>query len=166
MKGNEKDEFDDRSHFIVIRQFGELVGYGRLTPGPNSVFYTWTNGKGEIPNSEQSIDLGRCMLYPKFRGHDFLRVICIVGFVIAKKLRYEYINGASLPGRGLISLLEEIGYEKSGNIVNLYDPLGAIVPIQLFTCNLNSNKANLPMMLSQQCEKLLANGIELELNIE
>lgn len=163
--GSEKDEFDDISYFIVIREIEKIIAYGRLTPGPNSVFHKWSKGLCEIPNSASSIDLGRCMVHPDYRGYDFLKVICIAGFLYAKEIGYTYINGAARPGRGLINMLEQIGYKQCGHITDAHFPDGSIVPLHLFTANLTTNEVNLELMLNEVCESLLSRGIEIQIDL-
>lgn len=157
------DDFDTRSQFIVVRLQEKLVAYGRLTPGPDSVFYSWTRATAELPNSSVSIDLGRCMVNPEYRGYDLLRVICLLGFLIAKEDGFHFINGASVPGRGLILLLEEIGYSQIGSQVTLFDPLGMQVVLQFFTCNLKECIIDHAQMLIDKVTALEREGILLEI---
>jgi predicted GNAT family N-acyltransferase len=164
-KGSYEDEFDKKSAYLVIMRENELVAYGRLTPGPNSVFYTWSKGKIEMPNSKSSIDLGRCMVNPQYRGMDLLRVICILSLLYAKQKGYRYVNGTSRPGRGLMNMLEEIGYVKSGCIVNSYEPNGAVIQLQPFTCDFENSQVDLRLLLNKACDSLKSKGVMMQIHI-
>lgn len=158
---NSYDPFDDKSYFVVLRTNHELVGYGRLTPGPNSVFYTWSKGKAPLPNSNNSIDLGRCMIAPKYRGFELLKPLCLAGIMFSQLKKFHHVNGASIPNRGLVNMLEEIGFAKSGSPVKELEPNGNEVVIQPLTCDLNKLTYKPEKMLDDIAKKLLDNKIQL-----
>ena len=51
---------------IAVRIDNRIAAYGRLTPGPDSVFEKWTRGKASIPTGRHVMDLGRCLASPDF----------------------------------------------------------------------------------------------------
>jgi hypothetical protein len=122
-----RDEFDQRSTHAIINIDGELSAAGRLTPGPNAVFESWTNGHAEIPTGPRVIDLGRCMVSANFRGLDLFRLICLQGFEIAVQRRFTYVVGAVIPGRRAADVLLALGFQPSGAPVKAVEPIKTVL---------------------------------------
>jgi hypothetical protein len=125
-----RDVFDSKSYYPVIEVRGELAAFGRLTPGPQSVFETWTHGKAQIPTGPDVIDLGRCMVAPKFRQLDLITLLCVEGFLIGAEKNFRAVVGAVKPGRKLANRLYAIGFKDSGPAVRDFEPNGDSVIIQ------------------------------------
>jgi len=125
-----RDEFDSRSIYVVNEVQGKLAAYGRLTPGPRSVFETWSQGVAQIPTGPNVADLGRCMVAPEHRGLDLITLVCLDGLLLAAEMGFDYVVGAVVPGRKLAAMLYEIGFRDSGPIVQSYEENGAVFTLQ------------------------------------
>jgi predicted GNAT family N-acyltransferase len=143
-KGECEDAFDAKSTHVVVRLDKQLLAYGRLTPGPEAVFYTWTKGKAQLPYGADSIDLGRCMVHPDFRRNNLFELICIVAMQYASSQGFNYINGAVVEGSPWVHTLERIGLQKSGPVVQGKSDL-----IQPLSCNLIACKAEVVQRFEQ-----------------
>ena len=120
--GNEssRDEFDSRSLHVVAMVEGELAAYGRLTPGPKSVFETWTRGKASIPTGPKVVDLGRCLVAPQYRGLELMMLVCLEALLLSARIGYDVVVGSVVPGRRTAEMLKLIGFENSGPAVQCF----------------------------------------------
>lgn len=157
---SDKDEFDKKSIYVVIKDKSSLIAYGRLTQGPNSVFYTWTKGKAQIPNTEDSIDLSRCMVRPDYRRKNILQILCVSGLLISKTRGFKFVNGAVVNGSDWLNMLKNIGFKKSGTLV-----LGKSDLIQPLSCNIEDCKVDFENLLKTICENLSKNEIDIHVEL-
>ncbi|MBL0941235.1 MAG: hypothetical protein IBJ00_00665 [Alphaproteobacteria bacterium] len=109
-----RDIFDERSKHITVMIKGEIAAYGRLTPGPNSVFETISHGKARIPTGQDVIDFGKALVNPKYRGKNLFKVIILSGFQFAKYNSYHSIVGSYRIDSKMGPILQELGFEDSG----------------------------------------------------
>jgi hypothetical protein len=115
-----RDEFDSRSLHVVTMVEGDLAAYGRLTPGPKSVFETWTHGKAIIPTGPNIVDLGRCLVAPQYRGLDLMMLVCLEALLLSARIGYDVVVGSVVPGRRTTEMLKLIGFENSGSAVQCF----------------------------------------------
>jgi hypothetical protein len=155
-----REEFDNRSWFPLIYFDNELAAYGRLTPGPSSVFEVWTKGKAEIPTGTDVVDLGRCMVSPKFRGLDLLRLVCLEAFLLASKLGYSQIVGAVIPGRRAVEVLHSLGFSNSGVVVEASEPNKTVL-IQPLVISVSKNVENWIDLKGQILSDIRKKGVEI-----
>ena len=123
------DDFDGRSQHILLCKNENLIAYGRLTPGPDASFFTYTKGLAEIPNNAETMDLGFCMVHPDHRRKNFLELILLIGIYYSKQLGYKFMNGAIVPGSPWITSLRKSGFQEAGELVR-----GRIDIIQPLVC--------------------------------
>ena len=154
------EEFDSRSWFPLIYIDNELAAYGRLTPGPSSVFEVWTQGKAEIPTGTDVVDLGRCMVSPKFRGHDLFQVVCLEAFLVASKLGYRQIVGAVIPGRRVAAVLYGLGFRNSGVAVEAIEPNKTVL-IQPLVISISGNVEHWIDLKMQILSEIRKKGFEI-----
>lgn len=114
------DEFDSRSLHVVAMVENDLAAYGRLTPGPRSVFETWTRGKASIPTGPNVVDLGRCLVAPQYRGLDLMMLVCLEALLLSSKIGYDVVVGSVVPGRRAAEMLNLVGFENSGPAVQSF----------------------------------------------
>ena len=155
-----REEFDNRSWFPVIYFDNELAAYGRLTPGPGSVFEVWTKGKAEIPTGTDVVDLGRCMVSAKFRGLDLFRLVCLEAFLLASKLGYSQIVGAVIPGRRAVEALYSLGFSDSGVVVEASEPNKTVL-IQPLVISVSRNVENWIDLKRQILSDIRKKGVEI-----
>ncbi|MBL0941232.1 MAG: hypothetical protein IBJ00_00650 [Alphaproteobacteria bacterium] len=116
-KSTSRDQFDERSKHIVVFVNNIIAAYGRLTPGPNAVFESWTQGRAQIPTGEDIIDLGRCCVSPLYRGTLLYETIILRGFQYAEDNKFKYVAGGYEVERYLGVRLLKLGFEHSGEAV-------------------------------------------------
>jgi predicted GNAT family N-acyltransferase len=135
-----KDKFDDTCLHVSIELNGDTAAYARLTSGPNSVFYTWTNGKSSLPNDKDTIDLGRVLVNPKYRGLGLFNWILIEACILSKKLGYAKINGTYIPTQDHIKKsIHSLGFCDCGDTVNEFESGGISVLVQPVSCNITTD---------------------------
>ena len=134
------DEFDSKSQHIVITIQDTLAAYGRLTAGPAAVFEKWTQGRANIPTGKEVIDLGRCLVNPKFRGLGLLELVILTGLMRANDQGYQHVVGTYVPGEKVGEKLHKLGFVNSGTTVYEDETGGVTVLVQPVTCNVIQKK--------------------------
>lgn len=131
------DDFDNISfHGILSNDINDILAYGRFTLNPNGVFSTWANRFDLLPNTKDAIDLGRCLVNPLFRGNGLMEILVLYCLLYAKEHKYNFVNGAVYPNRGMNEMIYSLGFENCGNPLPFYQSNGETKPVQLLSCNI------------------------------
>jgi predicted GNAT family N-acyltransferase len=139
-----EDNFDCNSLHITICIDKSIVAYARLTPGPNSVFHSWTQGKCSLPNDNESIDLGRMLVNGKFRGLGLLNLLLIESCLQSYLLGFKKINGTHIPEEiHMARCLHRVGFTNCGDTVVEHESGGISVLVQPVTCEITSDIVSL-----------------------
>lgn len=130
-----EDEFDMLSFHLTISIDNDIAGYCRLTPGPNSVFHTWTNGLSELPNTTNSIDAGRLLIAPRYRGYNLLPLLLVEICIHCHLLGFKQINGTYIPGHSVIErAIKAAGFNDCGKPLIEHETGGISLEVQPVTC--------------------------------
>src|SRR5690348_11729361 len=115
------DEFDDRSEHVTLWAGSEPVATARLTPGPRSVFGTWSHGKADIPTGPHVVDVSRVAVRPDMRKLGLSSFVLLECLRIAADRQFQFIVGASIPGGALFNLMKRVGFTEAGGVVELFE---------------------------------------------
>src|SRR5262249_29910406 len=138
----------------------QLAASGRLTPGPSSVFETWTQGRANIPTGASIVDLGRCMVSPDFRGIGLFRLLLLEAFLLAEKLGYSEIVGAVIAGRRTAEVLYGLGFRNCGVAVESVEPNKTLL-IQPLVVSVSGNVENWLDLKRQALSDIERNGFKI-----
>jgi hypothetical protein len=114
-----QDAYDENSIHIACRADRSLAGYGRLTPGKYGYFRVKFGPCPALPCAVESIDFGRIVVAPAYRGHLAFELILLEGLLLASKLGFRYVIGSGRPERKFHPLIGELGFEKVGDPVSV-----------------------------------------------
>lgn len=155
---NEGDPFHNRSSYIVITSNEEIAALGRITKGPDGFFFRATHGSNNFVNTSDSVDLGRCLVTPNYRGYIYYDLLICYSFHILNESSHKYVNGTSLVGKRMVDRLLSYGFSKQGKPIPFKDANGNCRLIQAFTSDLEATKTVWMKMLIGLKEKIISDG--------
>jgi len=124
------DEFDDRSEHVCIWSASLPLAAARLTPGPRSVFETWSQGKAAIPTGSSVVDISRVAVRPEVRRLGLSTIVLLESLCRASERGFQFIVGATTPKGALAELLGRLGFDEAGGVVELVESQGQRVSVQ------------------------------------
>lgn len=134
------DDFDGISkHAVIEDENGIIMAYGRLTPNPDGVFVTWSGRPELLPNIETSIDFGRIMVNPKFRGRHLAELLILECLKWAFANGYKHSIGAVYPNSSMKIIVYDFGFETVSDPIPFYQSNGISRFTQLVVCDLEKS---------------------------
>jgi predicted GNAT family N-acyltransferase len=152
------DEFDDRSEHVTIWSASMPLATARLTPGPRSVFETWSLRQADIPTGSHVVDVSRVAVRPDMRKLGLSSFVVLECLRLAVERQFQFIVGASTPGGALFNLLKRTGFTEAGNVVELLESQGQRLDVQLMVATPS------PRLVSAWCEMQEENRRRLAVN--
>jgi predicted GNAT family N-acyltransferase len=146
------DEFDDRSEHVTLWAASEPVATARLTPGPRSVFETWSQGRGAAPTGPHVVDISRVAVRPDMRRRGLSALVVLECLRRAAEKECQFIVGASVPGGALVALMKRAGFTDTGAVVELVESQGQRVDVQLMVATPTPSLARVWCEMRDECQ--------------
>lgn len=124
------DEFDNRSQHVGIWLGSAVIATGRMTPGPQSVFETWSRGEADIPTGPNVVDISRITVRPDMRRLGLSAFVLLECLRRSMDGRFEFVVGATVPHGPIFNLLRRAGFADAGKVVELCESQGQRVEVQ------------------------------------
>jgi len=91
--GSALEVYDDFSFHIQFTIDNKIAGYTRLTPCPYNYMELNKPDGLSLPNDSFTLEMGRTIVMPEFRGMRLLNLILLVGLEICENLGYKLVIG-------------------------------------------------------------------------
>ncbi|MFT3947836.1 MAG: hypothetical protein QM763_12780 [Agriterribacter sp.] len=139
-KHSNSDPFNLYSEYIVVYCNDDIAAIGRLTKCPNGVFHSWTGGSTNFSNTADTLDLGRCLVTPNYRGGLFYDLLITYCFKYAFENGFKFINGSTVINRKMVDRLLQYGFVKSGNPIKAIEPDENEYELQAYVADLEKSQ--------------------------
>ena len=88
-----KEIYDEYSFHLCLFIDDNLAAYTRLTPCPNNYMNHTSKEKINLPNDENTLEMGRTIVLPKYRGIKLVSLILLIGLYISETIGYKVAIG-------------------------------------------------------------------------
>ena len=135
------ETFDANSFHLQFTIDGQLAGYPRLTPCPNNYMELNKPAGLELPHDAYTLEMGRTIVLPAFRGTRLLNLVLPVGLDLCQRMGYRRVIG-NVSYEAHLQMPQTIGFE-SRNIVSDFNMPGSDTGFHTFylvECNLNHSE--------------------------
>jgi len=164
--GCASDEFDDRSHHLVVRLDGRPVGMIRITMAEPSVLAVWSRGRAPLPRGHDVAELTRGVVLPPVRRFGIYRLAMLETVLRLRGLGARVATAAvepAFPGR---PFLADLGFADVGQPVLFDDAPRRGTLAQCIALDVSvAAEPRWEEMRARQIERLLRNGYELDAEV-
>lgn len=160
-----KEIFDDKSFHLQMMIDGTLAAYTRLTPCPHNYMNRCKKEDVAIPCDDDTMEMGRTIVLPEFRGKKLVNTILLVGLRVADVMGYKQVIGnesyeshLSMPtanGWSFINVVADFDMPFSSKGKHLF---------YVIKCDLLATRELRQSRLDYYADSLLNNGYQLEIH--
>jgi hypothetical protein len=112
--GSARDEFDDESMFLVVREGDRLVGMVRITLAERSVLDTWSRGLARLPQGRDVAELTRSVIVAPMRRLGLYRLAMLETVLALRALGARLATAAIEPDFVGRRFLLDVGFRPEG----------------------------------------------------
>ena len=163
LAGSARDEFDDESTHLVVKQAGRLVSMVRITMAKRSVLGTWSRHCAPLPHGRDIAELSRSVVVASMRRLGIYRLVMLETVLRLRAMGARLATAAiepDFPGR---SFLAELGFVAVGQPVFFDDfPRSRTLAQSILLDMTVRREAKWEGMRRLQLERCLATGYMIE----